>query len=145
LVSLATHGCKLLVDGVGGQMPRFQVHAIAHDDDAVEGQPRLGAVPGDELVDGVLQRRTMKIGVSPIWRRLRIHKGCKIAAPGWRFGVWLPWPTFQGTAPDDIFDLVEKKIATVAKQGTGEDDRVRIEQNDDVCQNYSNPGEFTAN
>jgi len=53
-VSQATHGCKLLVDGVGGQMPRFQVHAIAHDDDAVEGQPRLGAVPGDELVDGVL-------------------------------------------------------------------------------------------
>ena len=35
-------------------MPRFQVHAIAHDDDAVEGQPRLRAVPGDELVDGVL-------------------------------------------------------------------------------------------
>ena len=35
-------------------MPRFQVHAIAHDDNAVEGQPRLGAVPGDELVDGVL-------------------------------------------------------------------------------------------
>src|SRR6266566_7657316 len=53
-VSQATHGCKLLVDGVGGQMSRFQVHAIAHDDDAVEGQPRLGAVPGDELVDGVL-------------------------------------------------------------------------------------------
>ncbi len=53
-VSQATHGCKLLVDGAGGQMPRFQVHAIAHDDDAVEGQPRLGAVPGDELVDGVL-------------------------------------------------------------------------------------------
>ena len=48
-VSQATHGCKLLVDGVGGQMSRFQVHAIAHDDDAVEGQPRLGAVPGDEL------------------------------------------------------------------------------------------------
>jgi hypothetical protein len=44
----------VLVDGVGGQMPRFQVHAIAHDDDAVEGPPRLGAVPGDELVDGVL-------------------------------------------------------------------------------------------
>src|ERR1700730_8247215 len=53
-VSQATHGCKLLVDGVGGQMPRFQVHAIAHDDDAVEGEPRLGAVPSDELVDGVL-------------------------------------------------------------------------------------------
>jgi hypothetical protein len=27
-VSQATHGCKLLVDGVGGQMPRFQVQAI---------------------------------------------------------------------------------------------------------------------
>ena len=52
-VSQATHGCKLLVDGVGGQMPRFQVHAIAHDD-AVEGQPRFGTVPRDELVDGVL-------------------------------------------------------------------------------------------
>jgi len=43
-----------LVDGVGGQMPRFQVHAIAHNHDAVEGQSRLGAIPGDELVDGVL-------------------------------------------------------------------------------------------
>jgi len=42
-VSQATHGCKLLVDRVGGQMPRFQVQAIAHDDDAVEGQPRFGA------------------------------------------------------------------------------------------------------
>jgi len=72
-------------------------------------------------------------------------QGLQDRCPGWRFGVWLPWPTFQGTAPDDIFDLVEKKIATVAKQGTGEDDRVRIEQIDDVCQHYSNPGEFTAN
>lgn len=53
-VSQTTHGCQLLVDGVGSQMPRLQVHAIAHDDDAVEGQPRLGTVPGDELVDGVL-------------------------------------------------------------------------------------------
>ena len=53
-MSQAPHGCKLLVDGVGGQMPRFQVYAIAHDDDAVEGQPRFGAVPGDELIDGVL-------------------------------------------------------------------------------------------
>jgi hypothetical protein len=24
-MSQATHGCKLLVDGVGSQMPRFQV------------------------------------------------------------------------------------------------------------------------
>jgi hypothetical protein len=39
-VSETAHGCELLVDGVGGQMPRFQVQAIAHDDDAVEGQPR---------------------------------------------------------------------------------------------------------
>jgi hypothetical protein len=53
-VSQTTHGGKLLVDGVGGQMPRFQVHAIAHDHDAVEGQARLGAVPRNELVDGVL-------------------------------------------------------------------------------------------
>src|ERR1035438_6710966 len=53
-VSQATHGCKLLVDGVGGQMPRFQVHAIAHDYDAIEGQSWLGAVPRDELVDGIL-------------------------------------------------------------------------------------------
>ncbi len=35
-------------------MPQFQVHAIAHDDDAIEGEAGLGAVPGDELVDGVL-------------------------------------------------------------------------------------------
>jgi hypothetical protein len=31
-----------LVDGVGGQMARFEVHAIAHDHDAVERQPKLG-------------------------------------------------------------------------------------------------------
>ena len=31
-----------------------KVHAITHDDDAVECQPGLGPVPGDELVDGVL-------------------------------------------------------------------------------------------
>src|SRR6516162_1944963 len=44
-VSQATHGCKLLVDGIGGQTPRFQVHPIAHNHDAVKGQPRLRAVP----------------------------------------------------------------------------------------------------
>jgi len=27
------------------------VHAITDDDDAVEGKPGLGAVPGNELVD----------------------------------------------------------------------------------------------
>ena len=42
-MSQASHGGKLLVDGVGGQMPRFQVYAIPHDDDAVEGQLKLGA------------------------------------------------------------------------------------------------------
>jgi len=30
------------------------VHAVAHDYDAIEGQSGLGAVPGDELIDGVL-------------------------------------------------------------------------------------------
>ena len=49
-----SNGCELLVDGIRGQTPRFEVHAIAHDHNAVEGQPRLGAIPGDELVDGVL-------------------------------------------------------------------------------------------
>ena len=53
-MSQATNGGKLLVDGIGGQMSGFQIQAIAHDDDAVEGQPRLGTVPGDKLVDGIL-------------------------------------------------------------------------------------------
>jgi hypothetical protein len=52
--SEAPHGCKLLVDGGGGQVPRFQVHTIVNDDDAIEGQPRLGTVPSNELIDGVL-------------------------------------------------------------------------------------------
>jgi hypothetical protein len=30
------------------------MHAIAHHDDAVEGEARFGTVPRDELVDGVL-------------------------------------------------------------------------------------------
>jgi hypothetical protein len=68
-VSQATHGGKLLVDGVGGQMSRFQVHAIAHHHDAVEGQPRLGAIPGDELVDGVLVHSTRS------WRAEAVKNG----------------------------------------------------------------------
>jgi hypothetical protein len=52
-VRQATNGGELLVDGVSGQMARFQIQAIAQNDDRVEGQPRLGTVPGDELVDGV--------------------------------------------------------------------------------------------
>jgi hypothetical protein len=68
-VSQATHGCKLLIDGVGGQMPRFQVHAIAHDHDAVEGQPRLGAVPGDELINCVL------VNAARGWRAEAVEHG----------------------------------------------------------------------
>jgi len=53
-VSQPPNRSKLLIDGIGGQMSGFQIQAIAHDDDAVEGQPRFGAVPGNELVDSVL-------------------------------------------------------------------------------------------
>jgi hypothetical protein len=51
LMRQPTDGCELLVDGIGSQPAIFQVHAIAHHDDAIEGQPRFGAVPGDELID----------------------------------------------------------------------------------------------
>jgi len=47
------HGSELLVDGVGGQPSGFQVHAVANDDDTVESEPRLGAVPGNKLVNGI--------------------------------------------------------------------------------------------
>jgi len=50
----SSNGGKLLVDGIGGQTPRFEMHAIAHDDDAIECQTRFRAVPGNELFDGVL-------------------------------------------------------------------------------------------
>jgi hypothetical protein len=53
-MSEAAHGCKLLVDGVCRQTTGFEEHAVANDHDAIEGQPGLGAVPGDELIDGVL-------------------------------------------------------------------------------------------
>ena len=52
-VSQTAHGCELLVDGVGGEMPRFQVHTIAHDNDAIERQTGLGTIPGDEFIDGM--------------------------------------------------------------------------------------------
>ena len=32
----------------------FQVHAVANDHDAIEGQPGFRAVPGDKLLDGAL-------------------------------------------------------------------------------------------
>jgi hypothetical protein len=57
-VSQSPNGSKLLVDGIGGQMARFQVHAITHNNDPVEGQPRLRTVPGDELIDGILIHAT---------------------------------------------------------------------------------------
>jgi hypothetical protein len=54
-VSEPTPGCKLLVDGGGGgQVPRFHVRTIVNDDEAIEGQPRLGTVASNELIDGVL-------------------------------------------------------------------------------------------
>src|SRR6266481_1828021 len=53
-MSEAAHGCELLVDGVCRQTTGFEVHAVANNHDAIEGQPGLGAVPGDELIDGVL-------------------------------------------------------------------------------------------
>lgn len=52
-MSEAAHGSELLVDGVGCQTSCLEIHAAANDDDAIEGQARSGAVPGDELIDGV--------------------------------------------------------------------------------------------
>ena len=37
--------------GLSGPPAGFQVHAIAHDNDAIESQAGFGAVPGDELID----------------------------------------------------------------------------------------------
>jgi hypothetical protein len=53
LVSEAAHGGELLVDGVCRQTARLQVHAVAHDHDPVQREARFGAVPGDELIDGL--------------------------------------------------------------------------------------------
>jgi hypothetical protein len=53
-VSKAAHGCELLVDGVRCQTAGFQVHAVANDGDAIEGEAWLGAIPGDKLIDRVL-------------------------------------------------------------------------------------------
>jgi hypothetical protein len=44
---------QLLVDGIGGQTARFQVHAVADNNYAVECQSWLGTIPGDELIDGI--------------------------------------------------------------------------------------------
>jgi len=37
--------------GVGREPRRFQLHATAHDNDAIESQAEFGAIPGDELID----------------------------------------------------------------------------------------------
>src|SRR6266849_515297 len=68
-VSQAAHGCELLVDGVGGQTTGFEVHAVANDDDAIESQTGLGAVPGDELIDGVL------VNAARGWRAETVEHG----------------------------------------------------------------------
>ena len=53
-MSEAAHGCELLVDGVCGQTAGFEVHPIANDDDAIEGQARFRTVPCYELIDSML-------------------------------------------------------------------------------------------
>lgn len=47
----AAHGGKLLVDRIGCQPTRFEVHAITSNHDPVEGEPRFRAVPCYELVE----------------------------------------------------------------------------------------------
>jgi hypothetical protein len=54
LTTYQTTFCDKPLPHTYGQMSRFQVDAIADDHDAVEGQPRFRAIPGDELVDGIL-------------------------------------------------------------------------------------------
>ncbi|MGO9083624.1 MAG: hypothetical protein ACLQBK_00220 [Candidatus Sulfotelmatobacter sp.] len=49
-----SNGRELLVDGIRRQTSSFQVHAVANDHNAIEGQARFGAIPGNKLVDGVL-------------------------------------------------------------------------------------------
>src|SRR5579863_10620325 len=51
-------------------MPRFQVQTIAHNDDAVEGQPRFGAIPNNELIDRVL------VNSARSWRPKAIENCC---------------------------------------------------------------------
>jgi hypothetical protein len=77
-MSQTTHGCELLIDRVRGQTAGFQVHAVTHDNDAIECESRLRAVPSSELIDGVLvnaagRRRSeavqdRQLGVIQIWQ-----------------------------------------------------------------------------
>src|ERR1700690_3504238 len=54
LVCQPPNSGELLIDRVGSQSPPFQKHAVANHDDAIESQAGLRAVPGNELLDGVL-------------------------------------------------------------------------------------------
>jgi hypothetical protein len=40
-ISESSNGSELLIDGIRSQTSRFEVHAVPHDDDAIEGQARL--------------------------------------------------------------------------------------------------------
>ena len=64
-----SNGRKLLVDGVCSQTAPFQVHAVAHDYDPVQSEPGFGAVPGNELIDGVF------IDAARGWRAEAVEHG----------------------------------------------------------------------
>ena len=64
-----SNGRELLVDGIGSQTSGFQVHAVAHDYDPVQSEPWFGAVPGNELMDGVF------IDAARGWRAETVEHG----------------------------------------------------------------------
>jgi len=47
------HGTETEVDRAWGKLAGFKMRAIAHDDDAIEGETWLGTVPIDKLVNRV--------------------------------------------------------------------------------------------
>lgn len=53
LVGQAAHCGQLLINSIGGQMARFEIHKIARNHEAVEGRARLGAAPRNKLIEGV--------------------------------------------------------------------------------------------
>jgi hypothetical protein len=53
-VRQSSNSRQLLVDRICGQTAGFQVHAVPHNYDTVEREARLGTIPGDELIDGIL-------------------------------------------------------------------------------------------
>ena len=52
-LSEAPHRVEAEIDSAGRQLPRFQVYAISEDNGLTEREPRLRAVPFDELLDRV--------------------------------------------------------------------------------------------